>query len=86
MKSDKSPNELGIFDMSGNVSEWCSDAYDDFFCRRNPGKDPYHQALGNKSIRGKAWWDGIVRVTSRSYNSPNSTTSICGFRICRTVS
>ncbi|WP_121552104.1 formylglycine-generating enzyme family protein [Mesotoga sp. BH458_6_3_2_1] len=82
----KSPNELGIFDMSGNVSEWCSDAYDAFFYRRSPGKDPYNQVLGNKSIRGRAWWDGIVRVTSRSYNSPNSEASICGFRICRNVS
>lgn len=82
----KSPNELGIFDMSGNVSEWCSDTYDAFFYRRSSGKDPHNQALGNKSIRVRAWWDGIVRVTSRSYNSPNSAASICGFRICRIVS
>ncbi len=80
----KSPNELGIYDMSGNVSEWCSDAYDAFFYRRSPAKDPYNQALGNKSIRGRTWWDGVVRVTSRSYNSPNSAANICGFRVCRT--
>jgi len=80
----KEPNELGLYDMSGNVFEWCSDAYDAFFYMRSPEKDPFNQALGNKVLRGRGWWDGVVRVTLRSYSSPASASNLFGFRICRT--
>ncbi len=80
----KDPNELGLHDMSGNVFEWCSDVYDAFFYLRSPEKDPFNQALGNKVLRGRGWWDGVLRVTLRSYSSQESKSNLFGFRVCRT--
>ena len=51
----KSPNELGIYDMSGNLSEWCSDWYGDYSsgAQTNP-KGPYDGS--DRVIRGGSWY------------------------------
>ena len=84
----KKPNELGIYDMSGNVWEWCTDVYDKFYYRAGPTTNPVNATLGNRAMRGGAYWDSAsgLRVTRRSFSGPASSSNLFGFRICRTAS
>jgi formylglycine-generating enzyme required for sulfatase activity len=64
----KAPNELGLYDMSGNVSEWCQDKYAPY------SSDAQVNPIGTSSsnnyvIRGGSWLEmgSSCRVTNRSY-------------------
>lgn len=65
----KNPNELGIYDMSGNVFEYCADDYDKDFYSKSPRKNPL--ATGSnwgKVARGGSWYHNhkFTRTTDRS--------------------
>ncbi len=79
------PNELGIYDMSGNVSEWCSDWYSDY--KASPQTTPSGPISGTtRVVRGGSWTDGSgpCRVSARDHAIPSgdkkSTKSI-GLRL-----
>jgi sulfatase modifying factor 1 len=82
------PNELGIYDMSGNVMEWCWDWYDRDYYRNSPAKAPKGPSSG---IRKVARGGGIFRPANlmecsyRSWGKPYCTVSGLGFRLARTV-
>ena len=80
----KEPNELGIYDMSGNVWEWCSDCYGAY--TENPQTDPTGPAEGDQRIlRGGGYNSSAYecRVTYRNYAYTSSSHCNFGFRLVR---
>ncbi len=83
------PNAAGLFDMLGNVAEWCSSRFDD-----SPGQHPEQvlkasgfSALGRYSIRGNDYGSNarMMRTANRRYAFPTDGTYSRGFRIAHTV-
>jgi formylglycine-generating enzyme required for sulfatase activity len=82
----KKPNELGIFDMTGNVAEWCSDWYEDNYYTQSPKKNPKGIESGVlKAVRGGSWEMDSKRsiVWHRNNNIPISRNEAIGFRLVR---
>ena len=78
----KQPNELGIYDMSGNVYEWCYDWYDSY--TSSPQTNPTGAASGSsRVIRGGDWVNlaTLCRVSDRYYSSPDDRSNSMGFRV-----
>jgi formylglycine-generating enzyme len=82
---EKSPNELGIYDMSGNVREWCNDWYDENYYSKSPKSNPMGQDTGQyRVLRGGSWLDFkyTLTVTQRLNSLPENREGF-GFRVAR---
>ena len=78
----KQPNELGIYDMSGNVNEWCSDWYGSY--SSSAQTNPTGPSSGsNRVLRGGGWdyYARYCRVSLRDYAYPSYRFNLYGFRV-----
>jgi formylglycine-generating enzyme required for sulfatase activity len=82
----KLPNGWGLYDVHGNVYEWCQDWYDAKYYARSPASDPVNlQADEYRVLRGGCWrWYPVsCRSAVRSWNSPVASDFNLGFRLVR---
>jgi formylglycine-generating enzyme required for sulfatase activity len=80
----KNPNNLDLYDMSGNVWEWVQDRYDPYYYRQSPRLNPQGDPFGiNRILRGGGSdsVNGQLRTTYREYLAPAIRQDGVGFRL-----
>jgi formylglycine-generating enzyme required for sulfatase activity len=80
------PNAFGLYDMHGNLDEWCADWFDRSYYGRSPREDPPGPEPGELSqrvIRGGTWDDEAkyLRSAFRNAVQGDSATDDTGFRV-----
>jgi len=86
----KRPNAWGLYDMHGNVKEWCQDYYSDSFYAQSPEKDPHGPDKGQERVIRGGGWDSSAdscrsayRASDASINDTCLASDAIGFRCVR---
>lgn len=84
----KKPNSWGLYDMHGNVLEWCDDWFNGSYYAQSPSVDPKGPSAGSSRVlRGGNWvlGSGFLRSAHRSGRTPGLRENDLGFRLVRTT-
>ena len=82
----KQPNELGLYDMTGNVSEWCQDIYGPYTLSTQP--NPCGADTGSfRIVRGGSYDECVANshISVRRWHLPETATEYIGFRVALTL-
>ncbi|MEZ2388135.1 formylglycine-generating enzyme family protein [bacterium RCC_150] len=80
------PNGYGLYEVAGNVWEWCSDWFQPRYYRNSPKDNPQGPTIGaGRVMRGGSYlchdsYCNRYRVSARTSNTPESSSGNCGFR------
>lgn len=80
------PNAYGLYEVAGNVWEWCNDWFLPKYYRTSPATDPQGPTIGRgRVMRGGSYlchdsYCNRYRVAARTFNTPDSSSGNCGFR------
>ena len=86
---ERKPNAFGLYDMHGNVWEWCWDGYDADYYKRSPADNPRGpEPAAPRVIRGGSWRIGPQNARSayRGWDLPENRSNDLGFRLARVQS
>jgi formylglycine-generating enzyme required for sulfatase activity len=82
------PNAWGLYDVHGNLLQWCSDWFEDTYYRTSPGTDPQGPGSGKLRVDRGGSWNGDARecrAATRSGHDPSHRLNHVGFRVVCTV-
>ncbi|MCS7078765.1 MAG: formylglycine-generating enzyme family protein [Chloracidobacterium sp.] len=80
----KRPNVWGLYDMHGNVWEWCADWYGKDYYRNSPVDDPRGPGSGEKRVLRSGSWNEsafFCRAADRAFGTPTARYSGIGLRV-----